>query len=367
MFASASIPERFREAYTRYEQRMIREVMVKAAWVLLVLSVFAHSSVLIRGGSLIEADTLWSYGLRVPPLVVCLIALAMHYSRFPGYHWPLVTLRLISLTAMSSVFGLLVFAYDQGDTAFRVLSELAILTVFCAGLVSLRGLQGCIIPLFLPVLCYIAVMVQRGHEPLELVASQFGILSAIGIATFVSHLQFRIRVREFVARQELNEISTVDPLTGLMNRRAMVARLESERARHNRFTQTFAVIMLDLDLFKRVNDSLGHQAGDRVLKEVAVRLRANTRQQDDIARWGGEEFLILLPDTDGKGATAATDNIRAALRDTPITTLDTSLNQTASFGIAVYDNKESAQRLVARASQALQMAKECGRNRAVVA
>ena len=171
MFASASIPERFREAYTRYEQRMIREVMVKAAWVLLVLSVFAHRSVLIRGGSLIEADTLWSYGLRVPPLVVCLIALAMHYSRFPGYHWPLVTLRLISLTAMSSVFGLLVFAYDQGDTAFRVLSELAMLTVFCAGLVSLRGLQGCIIPLFLPVLCYIAVMVQRGHEPLELVAS----------------------------------------------------------------------------------------------------------------------------------------------------------------------------------------------------
>ncbi|WP_328188400.1 GGDEF domain-containing protein [Marinobacter sp. OP 3.4] len=367
MFASASLPERFREAYARYEQRMIREVMVKAAWVLLVVSVFAHSSILIRGGSLIEADTLWSYGLRVPPLAVCLITLVMHYRRFPGHLWPLVMLRLISLTAMSSVLGLLVFAYDQGGTAFRVLSELAILSVFCAGLVSLRGLRGCVIPLFLPVLCYIAVMIQRGHEPLALVASQLGLLSAIGIAAFVSHLQLRIRVREFIARQELNEISTVDPLTGLMNRRAMVARLESERARHNRFTQAFAVIMLDLDLFKRVNDTLGHQAGDQVLREVAARLRANTRQQDDVARWGGEEFLILLPDTDEKGATAATNNIRAALRNAPITTLDTSLNQTASFGIAVYDNRESTERLVARAGQALHMAKECGRNRAVVA
>lgn len=368
MFVSARIPERFRGAHARFAQRRVREVMVWSAWIVLLLTVFVHGSILIRGGSLIESDSVWNIGLRIPPIAVTLAALAMHYGRFPGFTWPMVMLRLIALSAMVSVLGLLSFAYEQQDDAFRILSELSILSVFCAALVSLRGFRGCLVTLFLPVIGYGAVMVFQGHPPLDLLTSHLGLLSAVGIGTFVSQQQCRIRAREFVARQELNEMSTVDALTGVMNRRAMIARLESERARHNRFTQTFAVIMLDLDLFKRVNDSLGHQAGDAVLKEVANRLKANTRQQDDIARWGGEEFLILLPDTDEKGATAAAANLRSSLQNAPISIQQHApLHQTASFGIAVYDKRETAERLVARAGQALHMAKECGRNRAVVA
>lgn len=368
MFPSGSIPSRFRDTYARSQQRLIREVMVKGAWVVVALSLFAHSSILIRGHSLIDISATWSYGLRLPPLIVSLVALALHYGRFPGLLWPLIMLRLISLSAMWSVLGLLSFAYEQGGTAFRVLSELSILSVFCAAMVSLRGLRGCILPVFVPIVGFITVMIAKGHHPLDLFLSLLGLLSATSIAILVSHLQFSIRVREFLARHQLNEMSTVDSLTGLMNRRAMAERLESERARYNRFSQSFAVILMDLDLFKQVNDTQGYKAGDTVLREVASRLKAHTRQQDGLCRWGGEEFLILLPDTQEKGATAAADNIRKALQNTPIETgRGEPLRQTGSFGIAVFDGRESADRLIARASQALLMAKECGRNRAVVA
>lgn len=368
MIVTSNIPERFQEAFSRAQQRLFREVMVKGAWVVIALSLFAHSSILIRGHSLINIDEVWSYGLRLPPLAISLVALGMHYGRAPGRQWPVLMLRLISLSALWSVLGLLVFAYEQGGTAFRVLSELSILSVFCAALVSLRGLRGCIVPLFIPVAGFIGLMLYRGHHPLELLTSLLGLIAAVGIAGFMCHVQYRIRVRDFVARQELNEVSTVDPLTGLMNRKAITERLNSERARYNRYSQSFAVILLDLDLFKQVNEQIGQQGGDSIIREVAARLRAHTRQQDGVARWGGGEFLVLLPDTSEKGATAAAENLKRALHDTPFTVGKLApLKQTGSLGIAIYDGRETSDRLVARARQAQHMAKECGRNRVVVA
>ena len=126
MFAPASIAPRFRDAFVRTEQRLVREVMVKSAWVVLLVSAITNGSVLIRGGSVIDMDPTLGALLRVPPLIVCAITLLLHYWRLPGLHWPLIMLRLISLSAMWSVFGLLVFAYEQGGTAFRIMSELSI-------------------------------------------------------------------------------------------------------------------------------------------------------------------------------------------------------------------------------------------------
>ncbi|MFC4261059.1 diguanylate cyclase [Marinobacter lacisalsi] len=368
MFAPASIPPRFRDAYARAERRLIHEVMVKSAWVVLFVSAITNGSVLIRGNSLIETDPAWGYGLRLPPLLVSIFALIMHYRRIPGFDWPLVMLRLISLSAMWSVFGTLVFAYDQGGDAFRMMMELSIVSIFCASLVSLRGLRGCLFPLFVPLSSFLGVMLYRGHPPAELLLNLLSFVSASSIAVLITHVLYRWRVSEFISRQQLNEMSTVDPLTGLMNRRAMAERLESERARYHRLSHSFAVILLDLDYFKRVNDEFGHQAGDRVLREIANRLKLHTRQQDCVARWGGEEFLVLLPDTEEQGAMTTAEKLRTALHEHPFEIGNRPpVSQTGSFGIAVYDGRESASRLIARADQALYMAKECGRNRVVVA
>lgn len=368
MFAPALVPQRFREAYTLVEQRLLREVMVKGAWVVLFVSAITNGSVLVRGSSLINIDPGWGYGLRLPPLIISFLALVLHYGRFQGSAWPIVMLRLISLTAMWSVLGMLVFAYEQGGDAFRVLMELSIVSIFCATLVSLRGIRGCLFPLFVPLTCFVGVMIYRGHPPTELLLNLLSFISAGGIAITVTHVLYRRRVSEFVSRQQLKEMSTVDSLTGLMNRRAMTERLEAERARYHRLSHSFAVILLDLDHFKRINDKFGHQAGDRVLREVGNRLKLHTRQQDSVARWGGEEFLMLLPDTEEQGATTAAEKLRAALHQLPFEVGNvTPVSQTGSFGIAVYDGREPASRLIARADQALYMAKECGRNRVVVA
>lgn len=368
MFAPASIAPRFRDAFVRTEQRLVREVMVKSAWVVLLVSAITNGSVLIRGGSVIDMDPTLGALLRVPPLIVCAITLLLHYWRLPGLHWPLIMLRLISLSAMWSVFGLLVFAYEQGGTAFRIMSELSILSIFCATLVSLRGVRGCIFPLFVPLAGLVATLLYRGHPPETILLNLLSYISATGIAVLVTHVQFRIRVSEFISRQELNEMSTVDALTGLMNRRAMTERLDAERARYSRFNRSFSIILLDLDHFKQVNDRYGHQSGDTVLQEVAHRLKTNTRQQDCVARWGGEEFLVLLPDTEEKGAMVAAEKLKTALGQVPIEVGPAgALSQTGSFGVAVYDGREETRRLIARADQALYMAKECGRNRAVMA
>ena len=368
MFAPANLPQRFREVYARSEQRLIREVMVKGAWVVMFISGLTNGAALLRGGSMIDADPLWGWTLRVPPLAASLLALGMHYARMPGGLWPLVMLRLISLTAMWSVLGNLVFAYEQGGDAFRVLTELSILSIFCASLVSLRGIRGCMIPLFLPMAVFVAVMLYRGHAPLALALNLLSFVSAMVVAVLITQVLYQRRISEFLYRQKLNELSTVDTLTGLMNRRAMTERLESERARYHRLSHSFAVVLLDLDHFKRVNDQFGHDAGDRVLREVGNRLKSNSRQQDCVARWGGEEFLILLPDTDEEGAMVAAEKFRAALHSLPFEIgMPPPVTQTGSFGIAIYDGRENASRLVARADQALYMAKECGRNRVVVA
>ena len=235
-----------------------------------------------------------------------------------------------------------------------MMTELSIVSIFCATLVSLRGIRGCVFPLFVPLISFTAVMLYRGHSPTELVLNLLSFVSAGSIAVLVTHALYRRRVSEFISRQQLNEMSTVDSLTGLMNRRAMSERLEEERARYHRLAHSFAVVLLDLDHFKRVNDDFGHLAGDRVLREVANRLKLHTRQQDCAARWGGEEFLMLLPDTEEQGAMTAAEKLRAALHQHPFEIGKAPpVTQTGSFGIAVYDGREPASRLIARADQAL--------------
>ena len=162
-----------------------------------------------------------------------------------------------------------------------------------------------------------------------------------------------------VAHDEMQRLATIDPLTGLPNRRAATARLrrEVEKARRG---IALTVGLADLDHFKRVNDTHGHDAGDRVLVAAAHAMTGALRGMDQVYRWGGEEFLILLPETRLAPATSAAERLRAAVEARrPLDGVTTTI----SIGLAEVAAAESAQDLLKRADAALYSAKEAGRNR----
>lgn len=168
--------------------------------------------------------------------------------------------------------------------------------------------------------------------------------------------------------ERLRALSLTDQLTGLANRRVMMRRLDDEHARFQRSGQRYAVIMLDLDFFKRINDSYGHAVGDQVLQGIAQVLRSCQRTTDTLARVGGEEFMLLVPMTDTAGATVQAKRLCQAVRDARLVTDAGLQSVTASLGVAgVLARETSANTVVARADEALYQAKAGGRDQVVVA
>jgi diguanylate cyclase (GGDEF)-like protein len=185
----------------------------------------------------------------------------------------------------------------------------------------------------------------------------------------------RVRLGAFVARYvasgdpegrqlaELADASRRDPLTGLPNRRAFEEDLAREAARAARAGAAVAVVVLDVDRFKAVNDAHGHAAGDAVLRAVAARAAGAIRAGDLLARVGGEEFALLLPGADLARAAEAAERIRAALAAAPVEAEGRALSVTASFGCAALAPGEPPGAAVARADARLYEAKRDGRNR----
>lgn len=165
-------------------------------------------------------------------------------------------------------------------------------------------------------------------------------------------------------RQQLERLATFDPLTGVRNRRAMDQELHRAAATASRTGLSYALVMLDLDHFKRVNDRYGHSAGDEVLKSFGRLIEDNIRRVDHVFRFGGEEFVILLTDADGK----AVSSVVASLQEKIARELRTPGGEpiTASFGAAVIRLDESAESWLGRADAALYRAKDAGRDRLVL-
>jgi diguanylate cyclase (GGDEF)-like protein len=152
-----------------------------------------------------------------------------------------------------------------------------------------------------------------------------------------------------------------DPLTGLINRRRFIEFLDQEIARYQRHSEPLALVMFDIDDFKRVNDMYGHDTGDLVLREIAQLVSSEIRRTDILARWGGEEFMILLPNTTGEAATWFAEKLRAGIESHEFPQVGRA---TASFGVASLDEKETdGKTLIKHADQAMYTAKQEGRNR----
>ncbi|WP_050799570.1 GGDEF domain-containing protein [Thiocapsa marina] len=162
--------------------------------------------------------------------------------------------------------------------------------------------------------------------------------------------------------EQVRALADMDPLTELLNRRRFSELAEIEFARAKRYSKPIAVIMLDIDHFKRVNDTYGHGVGDQVLKAIAERLRA-VRVSDILARYGGEELVALCPETSAREAERLAERLRLALRGSAIDTTEGAIPMTASIGVAVLeDGVDHLDALVDRADQALYAAKSAGRD-----
>jgi diguanylate cyclase (GGDEF)-like protein len=165
------------------------------------------------------------------------------------------------------------------------------------------------------------------------------------------------------AREELRERANKDLLTMLPNRPAISATLEQEISRCHRDRRTVGIILLDIDYFKQINDNHGHFAGDAVLRETASRLRGNMRPYDQVGRYGGEEFLVVLPNCDLEQATVQAERMRQKLQASAMLVDGSELHVSASFGVTVSDASErDASVFVRVADQALYQAKAGGRN-----
>nr|WP_286675011.1 GGDEF domain-containing protein [Pseudomonas subflava] len=163
--------------------------------------------------------------------------------------------------------------------------------------------------------------------------------------------------------QQVTELATHDELTGAYNRRYLLEMLNHEKNRTDRGGAGFCVCILDLDYFKRINDSYGHSAGDEVLKTFADVVQPLLRSTDFFARYGGEEFLLFLPQTSLEMAQRCIKRIQDALAEAHFASLPPEVRITASIGVAQYYLQETVAGLIERADKALYRAKQNGRDR----
>jgi len=205
----------------------------------------------------------------------------------------------------------------------------------------------------------------------ESVAAEMNVPSALNVGSALSYIVLVLLLHAtlmalVVSRLlgRLQHLARRDPLTGLLNRRAMHAALDEHARRRRRVADTFSVLMIDVDHFKSVNDRHGHEAGDRALTHLSRLMTQALRQQDRVGRFGGEEFLVLLPSADLARARADAEILRLQVRSQPLPLADQLLHLSVSIGVAEWAGPaEDLSRLLARADAALYRAKAGGRDR----
>jgi two-component system, cell cycle response regulator len=233
-------------------------------------------------------------------------------------------------------------------------------------------------PLSPPASVAVVPLIRRGHMIgcMSLGSREAGRFAPHMATDFLEHMAsiIAICIENVINNERLKHIGVTDPLTGVNNRRYIERRLLEEVGRARRQRGSLSCLYIDIDHFKQINDSVGHQAGDEVLRGVAERIKAELRVSDAFGRFGGEEFVVLLPETDSGDAANVAERIRQGIAEQPLM-LDggKDLRVTVSIGVASlvhpqhHEPVESAMRhLVACADQALYQAKAGGRNLVMV-
>lgn len=169
------------------------------------------------------------------------------------------------------------------------------------------------------------------------------------------------------AYQKIEHLALTDTLTGIPNRRNITNLMAKEVSRSQRNGSNFSLVMCDIDFFKKVNDTFGHDTGDYVLKQVSSIIQQHLRQQDVVARWGGEEFLLMLPETSLDDAVRVAEKLRETIESFSMEFGGHSFNVTMTFGVSIYENSLGLEKSIKKADDALYEGKQTGRNKVVQA
>jgi len=355
------VPVEWHPAFEDYQRRLARQYTVLAAWVTLAMvPLFQISDWWI--GPVIQG--LWGYDLlmRLPPLMLALITLWLHYQR-PHEHWPRIMAIALGVTIMLMTTGLLALHHLADTHAKDLMVRGLIMTTAAVAIVATAGIRDLAVIYGIPFAGLLILLASSGTDFGTSMGLMIHPLMMAVIGCIIAEVLFVSRVRAFKDRQKLHHNAMTDPLTALLNRRAMEGQLQVEHARSRRHHDTYALIMADLDLFKKVNDTHGHDVGDEVLRDLADRMRESVRLEDAIARWGGEEFLILLRATGGEEALIVAEKIRRKVNEKGFSTSITTLPITISLGVGVFAGDPDPSEVIKRADQALYRAKENGRDR----
>ncbi|MFT6980329.1 MAG: two-component system cell cycle response regulator [Marinobacter psychrophilus] len=361
IFHRTPIPPKWQSTYEDFLCQVEKQIALVAGWLITVILVIYQVNQNQRGidGNIHIIETL----LRAPVMLVALFTLFVHYTKKPKVD-PGLLLRVIALSVMGLSLSLFVaHALYSPDTLYQM-SNVLMIGFFGVSMLSVRGLEQWWTLFIIPLMLFFAALVIVDLEFKQLLPFLFDPLVMIFVGMVVSRSLSQLRRSEFLTRQQLKSLALTDQLTGLLNRHAIHTSLEQLVARYARHGHPFSLILGDLDKFKRVNDSYGHNVGDDVLIETANRLQDHVRAGDIVCRWGGEELLVVLPDTELDSALAVAEKLRCAVGETPMAAGGQSIKQTISFGVTGYHNGEHIDTTIMRADSALYLAKEGGRNRA---
>lgn len=274
-----------------------------------------------------------------------------------------MALQLVFLLAVPTVgvafiaVLFLIFAFGT----LRMTSAQAMLTWALATCGLALVFLGSDLPIGLPV----ATRLQRTASMLcfVLVIGQCAFLGLFGATLRKILYQRSIELK--AAYRRIEELAELDELTGSYNRRCIMRLLDAEIEKSRQASAPCAIALIDLDWFKRINDAHGHPIGDEVLRTFAITIFANIRPADCFGRYGGEEFLLLLPGTDGEAASRTLDRLRGIIADLDWSAFSPGMRVTISAGVVTLRDNDTADTFLVRADSALYSAKALGRNRIV--
>jgi diguanylate cyclase len=279
----------------------------------------------------------------------------------------------------ATVVGFLAWGYLIGGPGRPVALMLLFMMLMFGMFVSTSGqlIRTCVLAalMFGAVMLHIAQTESGIAYQAEMQMVYFGVMLTmlVSVCLLVNQLA-RMRSKSTQRKNDLSlalsqvqELAIRDELTGLFNRRHMGNLMQAEKLRADRARRGFALCLIDVDHFKRVNDSHGHAVGDEVLARLAQSLQDELRDTDAIARWGGEEFLVMFTDTDDEAPHAVLERIRKHLAQTVVSTMQPDVRVTFSAGLTAYRFGEELHDTLERADVALYQAKAEGRNRTVKA
>jgi diguanylate cyclase (GGDEF)-like protein len=347
----------------RQIQSMIGSCFVLDAGVLLTYAYAGTTSVLI-------ATSYALCGLSLVALYVLASELGIN-ERFRDHY-------LVAPQSAANMVNLLAFTYIAPEVGVLFLCNLFV--VFGFGALRTSARQTAVI--WTAMAIGLAALFLWSDKPIgmptgniyERLATMLVFALTIGRCMFLgifsssmqqSLYQSGLKLKE--AYKRIEELAELDELTGAFNRRSIMRMLDEEIARCARSGTPCSIALIDLDHFKRINDAFGHPTGDEVLRTFSISMFANIRSIDRFGRYGGEEFLLVLPELSQESATRALDRLRAIIADLDWSAFSPGLNATFSAGVATLRQNESPDSFLARADSALYAAKARGRNRVAAA